>query len=69
MQLKKKAKSPYQKYGKTPHRYSETFNQWQAAVKRQDQRAVNQLGREHTAKYGNPEAVALNERLRLRLAA
>ncbi len=55
MEAKKKAKSPYQKYGKTPHRYSELFNQWQAAVRRSDEHAARRYGREHTARFGNPD--------------
>lgn len=29
----RKAKSPYQRYQKTPHQYSEAYRRWKSAVK------------------------------------
>ena len=47
---KREAKSPYRKYRKTPYRYSELFNQWEAAVRAGDEKARN-LGRRHLAAF------------------
>lgn len=42
----RKAKSPYQKYGKAPYRYSELYRQW-ATARRSGHRDADALGLKH----------------------
>lgn len=48
---RKKAKSPYKRYGKRPHVYSQLFREWLAAVRAGDNSAAEALGRRHSAVY------------------
>ena len=38
--INKDARSPYQRYGKTPYRYSEHYRKWHNAFKTGDQREM-----------------------------
>jgi hypothetical protein len=48
----KKAKSPYQKYGKSPFVYSETYRQWKAATKAGRKDEADRHARQHRARFG-----------------
>ncbi len=45
----RKPKSPYQRYQKTPYRYSAEHQSWRAAALRNDESAMRRTGRAHTA--------------------
>ena len=47
----KKAKSPYQRYGKTPYRYSADYYAWRAAAIRGDKNEAERIGRVHSRKF------------------
>lgn len=47
-----KRQSPYQKYGKTPHRYSETYNRWKVAAIKGHKAEADRLATEHSEKFG-----------------
>lgn len=47
----KKAQSPYVKYTKRPHVYSELYRSWKAAVLRGDFGTAARLGRQHTERF------------------
>lgn len=51
MSSERKAKSPYQRYGKTPCRYSEIYYRWKAAVLKGDDKEAARLSREHSARF------------------
>ena len=64
MAKKRKAASPYQKYGKSPFRYSTLYYQWRDAVKRNDTAAMRTLGRQHSIHFlGADEYEAARKRL------
>ncbi len=48
---KKKAKSPYAKYGKTPYVYSDHLNNWTAAIKAGDKAAAEKADGKWKAVY------------------
>lgn len=48
---KKVAKSPYQRYGKSPFRYSEAYRDWFRAAKSGDRGAMEREGRRHSAAF------------------
>lgn len=48
----KKAKSPYQRYGKTPYRYSDLLQDWTRAIKEGKRDLANVLGDRHTRMFG-----------------
>lgn len=51
MAYRKKSKSPYQKYRKTPYRYSDLFNRWREALLAGKNGLARQLGEEHSARF------------------
>jgi len=53
-------RSAYQRKGKKPHRYSELYYQWRAAVLANDKDAARELARRHSRLF-MPEAEALKE--------
>lgn len=44
-------KSPYQKYGKVPHRYSQTYQNWKQAALRGDSGAMRHHGELHSRQF------------------
>lgn len=48
---KRKSQSPYQKYGKSPHRYSDLYQRWRSAVIAGRKDEAEQLGRQHTRRF------------------
>lgn len=48
----RKAQSPYQKYGKRPYRYSESYQQWHRAILDNDFDEAARLGRRHSRTFG-----------------
>ncbi|NBJ13229.1 hypothetical protein [Microvirga arsenatis] len=46
-----KGKSPYKRYGKTPHRYSELYQRWRSARLRGDDAEARALARQHEARF------------------
>ena len=44
--------SPYTKYGKAPHRYSQQYYAWRSAMLRGDEHSARQLGFEHSRIFG-----------------
>jgi hypothetical protein len=51
-QARKKARSPYQKYGKRPHRYSERYNAWRSATKEGRTQDAAYLAAAHSRGFG-----------------
>jgi hypothetical protein len=52
-----KAKSPYQRYAKTPHRYSEVYYRWRTAIREGKHAEARRAPEEHAAKF-SPRAGA-----------
>lgn len=52
-----KGKSPYSKYKKRAHQYSELFGRWSAARLAGNTAEARRLGLEHTERYGGPECM------------
>lgn len=52
MTEKRRAKSPYQKYQKRPHIYSEELRRWRQAVIKRDERAQAAAHRDWVEKFG-----------------
>ena len=46
-----KARSPYQRHGKTPFRYSDLFHRWRVALIEGRADEARRLGAEHDARY------------------
>ena len=51
MTKKSKASSPYQKYAKTAHRYSDLYQQWRRAVDAGNEHEANRLTAAHQARF------------------
>lgn len=51
MSTERKSKSPYQRYAKTPYRYSDLYYRWRAAVLRGDEKEARNLGRQHSQRF------------------
>ncbi len=49
---KGEAKSPYQKYGKSPYQYSAHLRQWESAKKSGNDRAAEGHARDHERQFG-----------------
>lgn len=49
---KRESKSPYQRYQKTPYRYSAHLRTWESAIKAGNTRAAEAASREHAAQFG-----------------
>lgn len=49
---KKRSQSPYQKYGKRPHRYSEKYNEWKRAAVAGHHDAAARIGAQHSKMHG-----------------
>jgi hypothetical protein len=56
-----KARSPYQRYNKKPHKYSQLLDAWRAAAKAGRTDQMDALGREHTEKMLAIKPVDFNE--------
>ncbi len=58
--VKDKAQSPYQKYNKRPHKYSELYQRWRTAVLAGRTGEARRLGVEHSRRWlsYNPAAHA-----------
>jgi hypothetical protein len=50
--MKKKANSPYQKYGKTEYRYSQAYGAWKRAIMVGNTRAADEASRDHARQFG-----------------
>lgn len=50
--IKSKGTSPYRRYGKTPYRYSDTFQNWRAATLKGNNEAAAFYAEEHSKKFG-----------------
>lgn len=48
---KRKANSPYQKYGKVPFRYSELYYAWRRAIKDGKTSEARRLSEQHTERW------------------
>jgi len=54
-----KGKSPYKRYGKTPHRYSDLYQRWRSARLRGDDAEARALARQHEARFfGTGESIS-----------
>ena len=52
MQSQKNGSSPYQKYQKAPYGYSEPYQQWKAAVLRNDRKEIANQAQRHNRMFG-----------------
>jgi hypothetical protein len=52
MAARRKAQSPYQKYGKQEWRYSTAYNAWKRAIMAGNTRAADEASRDHAAQFG-----------------
>lgn len=52
--MSKKSSSPYQKFGKRPHRYSEEYVNWKRCALKGDKEGQAHWARKHTVKFGRP---------------
>lgn len=49
--VKPDARSPYQRYGKTPSKYSDLYQRWNRLMKSGHEQEANAVGAEHTARF------------------
>jgi hypothetical protein len=50
--MKSRSQSPYLKYGKRPHRYSEKYNEWHRAVTAGHHEEAARIGTAHSRMHG-----------------